>query len=48
MANLAGFSVQRLIRRRIGRMVLENLRAGEFIDLSFSALSTKIFEGGVV
>ena len=48
MANLAGFSVQALIRRRIGRLVLENLRLGEFIELSFSELYTKIFEGGAV
>ena len=48
MANLAGFSVRTLIRRRIGRMVLENLRAGEFVELSFSELYTKIFEGGAV
>ena len=48
MANRAGFSVQTLIRRRIGRMVLENLQVGEFVELSFSALYTKIFEGGAV
>ena len=48
MANLAGFSVQALIRRRIGRMVLKNLRPGELVELSFSELYTKIFEGGAV
>lgn len=48
MAKLAGFSVQRLIRRRIGRMVLSRLPTGEFKDLSFSELYTKIFEGGEV
>ena len=48
MANLAGFSVQALIRRRIGRLVLENLRLGEFMELSFSELYTKILEGGAV
>ena len=48
MANLAGFSVRALIRRRVGRMVLENLRVGEFVELSFSELYTKIFEGGAV
>ena len=48
MANLAGFSVRTLIRRRVGRMVLENLRVGEFVELSFSELYTKIFEGGAV
>ncbi|WP_299075447.1 pseudouridine synthase [uncultured Fretibacterium sp.] len=48
MANLAGFSVRTLIRRRVGHMVLENLRVGEFMELSFSELYTKIFEGGAV
>lgn len=48
MANLAGFSVERLIRRRLGKMVLEKLRPGEFVDLSFSELYTKIFKGGAV
>lgn len=48
MANLAGFSVGRLIRRRLGKMVLEKLRPGEFVDLSFSELYTKIFKGGAV
>ncbi len=48
MANLAGFSVERLIRRRLGKMVLEKLRPGEFADLSFSELYTKIFKGGAV
>ncbi|MBR1673285.1 MAG: rRNA pseudouridine synthase [Fretibacterium sp.] len=48
MANLAGFSVQRLIRRRIGELTLKQLRPGEFIDLSFSEVYTKIFNGGEV
>jgi 23S rRNA pseudouridine2605 synthase len=48
MANMAGFSVQRLIRRRIGGMVLKKLSQGEFRDLSFSELYTKIFNGGEV
>lgn len=48
MANRAGFSVQRLIRRRIGRLTLTKLRPGEFRDLSFSELSTKIVSGGEV
>lgn len=48
MANLAGFSVQRLIRRKIGHLILEKLHAGEFMDLSFSELYTKIFRGGTV
>ncbi|MBQ9566373.1 MAG: rRNA pseudouridine synthase [Synergistaceae bacterium] len=48
MANLAGFSVQRLIRRRIGGMILKKLQPGEILDLSFSELYTKIFKGGDV
>ncbi|MBQ3653580.1 MAG: rRNA pseudouridine synthase [Synergistaceae bacterium] len=48
MAREAGFRVERLIRRRIGRMVLENLGSGEFVSLSFSGLYSKIFEGGTV
>lgn len=48
MANLAGFSIQRLIRRKIGKMVLEKLHPGAFMDLSFSGLYTKIFKGGAV
>ncbi|MCR5346475.1 MAG: rRNA pseudouridine synthase [Fretibacterium sp.] len=48
MANRAGFSVQRLIRRRIGKLTLKKLRPGEFVDLSFSELSTKIVNGGEV
>lgn len=48
MANRAGFSVQRLIRRRIGKLTLTKLRPGEFTDLSFSELSTKIVNGGEV
>ena len=48
MANRAGFSVQRLIRRRIGKLTLTKLRPGEFRDLSFSELSTKIVNGGEV
>ena len=48
MANRAGFSVQRLIRRRIGGMVLKKLGLGEIRDLSFSELYTKIFKGGEV
>lgn len=48
MAREAGFRVQRLIRRRIGGMRLENLNAGEFVYLSFSELCSRIFDGGVV
>ena len=48
MAKQAGFNVKRLIRRKIGKMVLEKLKPGEFIRLSFSDLQTKIFNGGAV
>ena len=48
MAKEAGFNVQKLIRRKIGRMKLENLRNGEYVRLSFSDLYTKIFNGGIV
>ena len=48
MAREAGFKVERLIRRKIGKMRLEKLSAGEFVSLSFSDLYTKIFNGGIV
>jgi 23S rRNA pseudouridine2605 synthase len=48
MAKLAGFGVITLIRRRIGRLVLKNLLAGQFVELSFSVLYTKITKGGSV
>ncbi|MBR0278833.1 MAG: rRNA pseudouridine synthase [Synergistaceae bacterium] len=48
MANGAGFSVEKLIRRKIGKMTLENLSVGEYVSLSFSELYTKIFDGGIV
>ena len=48
MAREAGFKVERLIRRKIGKMRLERLSAGEFVCLSFSDLYTKIFNGGIV
>ena len=48
MAKEAGFKVERLIRRKIGKMRLERLSAGEFVSLSFSDLYTKIFNGGIV
>ena len=48
MAKQVGFNVQRLIRRKIGKMTLEKLKPGEFMRLSFSELYTKIFNGGVV
>lgn len=48
MANLAGFSVVTLIRRRIGGLILEKLQRGQFAELSFFDLYTKIFRGGSV
>ena len=48
MAREAGFRVERLIRRRIGGMVLESLGAGEYVSLSFSDLYSKIFDTGKV
>ena len=48
MAKQAGFTVEKLIRRRIGRLRLEKLSPGEFVSLSFSELYTKIFNGGIV
>ena len=48
MAKSAGFRVERLIRRRIGKMKLETLKSGEYVSLSFSELYTKIFNGGIV
>ena len=48
MAREAGFRVQRLIRRRIGGMVLETLGSGEYVNLSFHELYSKIFDGGIV
>jgi 23S rRNA pseudouridine2605 synthase len=48
MAKLAGFSVITLIRRRIGHLILKNLPAGQFVELSFSGLYSKITKGGSV
>ena len=48
MAREAGFRVERLIRRRIGGMVLETLKSGEYVNLSFSELYSKIFDGGIL
>ena len=48
MAREAGFRVEKLIRRKIGGMKLENLGTGEYVSLSFSELYTKIFHNGVV
>jgi len=48
MANLAGFGVEILIRRKIGNLTLERLNAGDFVELSFLEICTKIFKGGSV
>ena len=48
MARMVGFGVLALIRRRIGNMTLDTLGTGEFVELSFSDLYSKIFEGGSV
>ena len=48
MANLAGFGVFALIRRKIGGLVLRRLKIGSFVELSFYDMCTKIFEGGSV
>lgn len=48
MANMAGFSVQRLIRRKIGNMKLENLKSGEYLYLNFDEINNKILNGGMV
>lgn len=48
MAKQIGFNVKQLIRRKIGGMKLENLKRGEYVRLSFSDLSSKIFKGGSV
>ena len=48
MAQQAGFKVNKLIRTKIGKLKLEKLNTGEFMRLSFSALYTKILNGGTV
>ena len=48
MAQLAGFKVIKLFRRKIGKLKLQNLNSGEFIRLSFSQLYSKILNGGLV
>ena len=48
MARATGFKVEMLIRRRIGFLTLEKLERGQFVELSFHDLYTKIFEGGSV
>ena len=48
MARSAGFRVERLIRRKIGKMRLDTLKSGEYVSLSFSELYTKKFNGGIV
>jgi 23S rRNA pseudouridine2605 synthase len=48
MAKLTGFSVLTLIRRKIGALTLEKLQVGDFLELSFSDLCSRIFQGGAV
>jgi 23S rRNA pseudouridine2605 synthase len=48
MANLAGFGVLALIRRKIGGLTLSGLKVGEFVELSFIDMCTRIFKGGSV
>ncbi|MDR1741088.1 MAG: pseudouridine synthase [Synergistaceae bacterium] len=48
MARLCGFRVLTLTRRAIGRLVLKNLAPGDFLELPFSSLSSRIKEGGFV
>ncbi|MDR1379060.1 MAG: pseudouridine synthase [Synergistaceae bacterium] len=48
MAKLAGFSVLVLVRRKVGYLILKKLQLGEFVELSFSDLCTRIFKGGSV
>jgi 23S rRNA pseudouridine2605 synthase len=48
MAQMTGLGVMTLIRRRIGFLTLEKLREGRFMELSFSDLYSKIFQGGSV
>ena len=48
MANLAGFGVEALIRRKIGGLILRQLKIGDFVELSFLDLCTRIFKGGSV
>ncbi|MBQ9896740.1 MAG: rRNA pseudouridine synthase [Synergistaceae bacterium] len=45
MANKAGFSVEKLIRVKIGNLKLEdfNLKSGEYVKLSFNEINNKIF-----
>jgi 23S rRNA pseudouridine2605 synthase len=48
MANLAGFGVETLVRRKIGCLTLRRLKAGDFVELSFLDMCSKIFKGGSV
>jgi len=48
MANLAGFGVVALIRRKIGALILRRLKVGEFVELSFLDMCTKISKGGSI
>ena len=48
MANLAGFGVNVLIRRKIGNLALRQLNVGDFVELSFPEMCSKIIQGGSV
>ncbi|WP_286847657.1 MULTISPECIES: pseudouridine synthase [Aminobacterium] len=48
MAEKLGFRVRVLIRRRIGRMELRNLKTGHIVKLSQDVLLKKIQQGGFV
>ena len=48
MSNLAGFGVEALIRRKIGGLTLVRLKVGDFVELSFIDMCTKIFKSGTV
>ena len=46
MANLAGFGVETLTRRKIGDLILRRLKVGDFVELSFPDICTRIFKSG--
>jgi 23S rRNA pseudouridine2605 synthase len=48
MACICGFSVQSLLRRRIGKMELGSLASGSIVEMSVHRLETMIREGGAV
>ena len=48
MANFAGCGVEALVRRKIGGLTLRRLKVGDFVELSFLDMCTKIFKGGSI